>query len=84
VGEIERNMSAREMGDWRRFCFHRPLPFELTDIHGAMLLALLANINRPKDHPSFDPVDMMILRAKPTRAAPTLTIAQRMKRATEE
>lgn len=74
-------MTARELNDWYRFCFHHPLPFELTDIHGGLLLALTANINRSRNSPVVDPVDYMVLRRKTTPdAEPTLTIAQRMKR----
>lgn len=73
-------MTAREFADWQAFAFEHPLPAELLDIHGAMVLAMLANINRAKDAAAFDPRDFMILRPRaPKPTKPTLTMAQRMK-----
>lgn len=77
-------MTNREFGDWQRFCVEHPLPFELIDIHGAMQLAMLANINRAKDSPVIDTRDFLILkpRDQPT-TKPKLTMAQRMKAVTK-
>lgn len=82
MGEIEREMSARELGDWLRYCAHQPLPMDLVDVHGGLLIATLCNINRAKDAAVVDPGDFMILRPKPKPdpTKPALTIAQRMKR----
>ena len=53
----------------------------LIDLHGAMQLAMLFNINRGKDTAAVQPREFMILAKRDKPKAPQLSIAQRMKAA---
>jgi hypothetical protein len=77
-------MTLREFRDWQVFCVEHPLPFELTDIHGAMALAMMVNVNRAADSPMVDARDFLILkpRERPS-TTPKPTMAQRMKAITQ-
>ena len=77
-------MTLREFRDWQVFLVEHPLPYELADIHGAMLLSTLVNINRAKDSPVMDARDFLILKPRDNAPAkPQPTIAQRMKAVTQ-
>jgi len=86
VGELETGMTVRELYDWQRFHVEHPLPVEVADIHGAMLMALMANIHRAKDSPVVNAPDFLIMKPRGEQAAspkPKLTMAQRMKAVTK-
>ena len=78
-------MSLREFYEWHVFSQSHPFPADIIDAHGAMQLALLANINRdPKVHAAYDPADFMQIRDRTNNApapaeAHKMTIAQRMR-----
>jgi hypothetical protein len=92
VEELSMAMTMREFHEWQIFTQSHPLPADIIDLHGAMNLAMLANINRdPHKQAAYDPRDFLVVRdrteaeevkpvakAKPQKGG-GMTIAQRMR-----
>jgi hypothetical protein len=52
--------------------FHarHPFPADLLDHHGAMVAAILANVNKAQDHPTFELVDLLRIKPVPVVERP--------------
>ena len=48
MAELQQRMGASEFADWCAFLAVEPTGSERTDLHTAMLLTLLANVNRDR------------------------------------
>lgn len=75
MGEIERNMSMRELRHWSLFYARNPLPMELADLHHANLMSMLANYMRPTGAPLYSPRQFLVMRP-PEPAAPAAETAE--------
>lgn len=80
MAELEATMTVQEFADWQRFSLVHPFPAELTDMHGAMLAAVLVNINRDPKSAPVEVSDFMILRER-KREPVEVTEAEKMRAA---
>jgi len=51
----------REYVMWRKFNSEHPFPFELIDLHGAMLCSVVLNLVRSADSPPHDMRKFLLL-----------------------
>jgi hypothetical protein len=84
VGQLETEMTHRELRDWHRFARAHPLPDTLADIHVAMICSMIANAVRDANSPPAQPTDFMVLlrpQADEHQDAPRMSEAERFKSA---
>lgn len=80
-------MPLVEFYDWLAFAARHPFPADIADIHGAMALAMLANVNRDPKSAAYTPGDFLVLREREQTSPPVpitpdgrpMTIAERMR-----
>lgn len=72
VRELADGITLQEFIDWQRFAAEHPFPADLVDIHGAMTVATLANVNRSPTARTFEVPEFRVLRprAGDAQAAP--------------
>jgi hypothetical protein len=65
VAEIEATMTLRELRRWQWFdAVDEPLPDRLADIHNAMLLSTIINLERAADSAPASPSDFFVIRER--------------------
>lgn len=85
VGDLCDRLTVFELQDWATFCEEHPLPADLIDVQGAMLCALLANINRAVDSTAYEVSDFRVIRPRTrpepevVKPTPTMTEADRLR-----
>jgi hypothetical protein len=63
VAELDARMTVRELLDWHRFeALTQPLPDRLSDIHFAMLAAIICNLARSAESQPASAADFFVLR----------------------